>query len=220
MASPLDLFFPGGGGGGDGGAGALLAFQRQRQKELLLESKEAREEARTVSSFRRRQLSGRTGFSGLVGVGEAVRPTQQRLANRIAGLSQDDPERTSFTEAVAERRAERTKSRRIITGEEFDVRGRISEIEKDFDKKSGAGGLSKISLADAQKIQKQLEDLQTERGGRHAEREEISELLAKVRKRTDRGQRAEAEEEDAQRRERVRRERERREREQQIEGGL
>ena len=216
----LDLLFGGGGGGGDGGAGALLAFQRQRQKELILESKEAREEARTVSSFRRRQLSERTGFSGLVGVGEAVRPTQQRLAAQVVarakggggpggagdgsrravggpvifdGIRAGDAappespgisELEAFNEAVAQRRQERTQSRRIITGEEFDVRDRIGEIRKDFDKGRG------VSLADARKLQKRLEDIQTEKGGRHAEREDISKLMTKVKERADKAIRA------------------------------
>lgn len=185
MANVLSDLFGGGGGGGDGGAGALLAFQRQQQKALRLESKEAREEARTVSSFRRQRLQGRTGFSGLVTTGEAVRPTQQRLANRIAGLATDDPERTAFTEAVAQRREDVTKSRRIVSGEEFETRRRVRDIKEEFEDKGDF-----ISLTDARKLQKQLEEFQAERGGRHAGREDIIKLLAKVTKKADIGARS------------------------------
>lgn len=206
----LDIF-GGGGGGGDGGAGALLEFQRKQQKRLREESKEAREEARTVSSFRRQQLARRTGFTGLVGVGEAVRPTQQRLANRIAGLATDDPERTAFTEAVAQRRQNVTKSRQIVSGEEFDIRQRVRDFEEDFEDKG-----FNISLHDAQKLQKKLEAFQTERGGRHAGRKDLAELLEKVTARADRKVRAaEAQE----RRRKRKEERERREREELSEGG-
>ena len=68
-------------------------FQLQKEQQAAAEQTAERERATAVSmtGFRRRQLAARSGFSGLVNVGDAVTATASRLAIRMAEL-----DRTTF----------------------------------------------------------------------------------------------------------------------------
>lgn len=172
--NPLDIFGGGGGGGGDAALLAFLAFQREQQEKLELEGERAEEFAETLTEFRRRQLSSRGGFAGSVNVGPAVIDTQARLARRMALLAADDPTRIAFEEARAERAQEASLSRRILSGEEFEIEDQIRDFQTSLDKFSGLRG----DVTGLQELLNEINAFGKERAGRHAEREDLIKLLA------------------------------------------
>ena len=176
MAGLFGTLF-GGGGGVGGGVGSMqdfLDFQREQQARLKLEGEEAEEFAKTLTSFRRGVLADRPGFGGLVNVGSAVQASDARLAARIATLDPDDPEAIAFRESQAAERTDRAKSLMTISGEEFKIRGRIRSL---------SSGLKNADLDKLRKIIKGLTDLEGERSGRFAGREDVGKNITKAEER-------------------------------------
>ena len=125
-----DLFGGGGGGGGgDGGFGEYLDWLKEQQARMEdLEGREL-EQAETFADLRRGEYLDRTGFAGLVNVGESVQRSDATLAAQVAGLAEDDPARLAYEDALAAEREGRTSQTRNVSGEQYRAEDAMAALE-------------------------------------------------------------------------------------------
>ncbi len=114
----------------DGGFGEYLEWlQKQQTKIDLLEERE-REQAETFSDLRRGEFQDRTGFAGLINVGDAVRRSDATLAAEVSALDTDDPASLAYQDALAAERSNRSKQTRVITGEQYRAEDAFAALEE------------------------------------------------------------------------------------------
>lgn len=131
LPDPLGLFSDGGGGGGSaGGFDEFLAFLRDQRSELKELSEREQEQAREFASLRRGELLDRSGFAGLINVGEAQRRSDITLAAEIGRLSTEDPQRIAFEEALTTESGQRAQQTRVITGEQFRAEDALESLRE------------------------------------------------------------------------------------------
>ena len=108
-------------------------FLRQRQKDQdKLDELEGREleQAETFADLRRGEFQDRTGFGGLVNVGDAARRSDATLAAEFADRDVDDPVQQAYQDALAAERGTRAKQTRVITGEQFRAEDAKAALEE------------------------------------------------------------------------------------------
>ena len=120
IREPLGL---GGGPGGPSGTDpyqAFLAWQIEQaaKQEEMTEWEE--EQARAITTMRRGEIADRTGFSGLVNVGDATERSDATLAAEMAELASDDPTRIAYEDALEAEREQTRQLWRTITGERYE----------------------------------------------------------------------------------------------------
>ena len=98
-------------------------------KQELLEERET-EQAETFADLRRGGLADRTGFAGLVNVGDAARRTDATVAAQVAGLDADDPARQVYEDALASEREDRSKQTRVISGEQYRAEDALAALQE------------------------------------------------------------------------------------------
>ncbi|KKN00676.1 hypothetical protein LCGC14_1135430 [marine sediment metagenome] len=128
-----DVFniFGGGGGGGGGDGGFSLYLEELKKEQARMEDLEGREleQAETSADLRRGEYLDRTGFAGLVNVGESVQRSDATLAAQVAGLAEDDPARVAYEDALAAEREDRTSQTRLISGEQYRAEDAMAALE-------------------------------------------------------------------------------------------
>lgn len=139
LPDPLGLFTDGGGGGSGGAAGFddFLDFLKKEQAKLKELTEREREQAESFAGLRRGELADRTGFAGLITVGEAVQRSDVTLAAEIDLLAEGDPQRQAFQDALSAETAQRAKQTRVITGEQFRAEDALAALQERFDEDTG-----------------------------------------------------------------------------------
>ena len=107
----------------------LYWLKEEARKQELLEEREI-EQAETFADLRRGELADRTGFAGLVNVGDAVRRSDATVAEQVSGLDADDPARQAYEDALASEREDRSKQTRVISGEQYRAEDAMTELEE------------------------------------------------------------------------------------------
>ena len=155
---PFGLFTDSGGGGGSaGGMDEFLDFLKKQQSEQKELTEREREQAESFAGLRRGALADRTGFAGLVTVGEAVQRSDVTLAAEIGLLDEGDPQRLAFQDALTAETQQRSLQKRVITGEQFRAEDAIAALrERLGDVSSGSAGFDAAVT--------ELESLKTEFG--------------------------------------------------------
>lgn len=112
------------GGANAPGAGAnamqeYLDWIRQQQADLELSAEQNKLQAEALTNYRRGELADRTGYAGLVNVGDAVKRSDATLAAEMAQLDPTDPERMAYEDAIAAEAEANRINLTYITGEAF-----------------------------------------------------------------------------------------------------
>lgn len=129
------------GGGGGGFNDYLDWIEEQQFKFEDLEGREL-EQAETFSDLRRGELLDRSGFAGLINVGESVRRSDVTVAAQVAGLATDDPARIAYEDALAAEREGQIKQTRVVSGEQFRAEDAFAALQDRLENIDTEGFLS------------------------------------------------------------------------------